>query len=379
MFFPDCEHLASEEPDLRERIRLIDAKLSGFAASSTIQPRLLAAGADVEDNITDMILSRLAHGGLLEAGSVIRCPRCGTLVSEDSYSQALDNGESLECTGCFREIVEPEGNRTTVYHFSTKGKEYLGSRPPARSSSRENRITGSNEDRLELVLLVHGIRTAATWQGMVKQALQRESRTVVCPLKYGYFDSLSFWCPLFTRKRPIDELLYKIEDAIAGSPNAELVIVAHSFGTYAITKILRQKPGIRPSRMILCGSIVPRRFRWDLLPNRPKVINDCGSRDIWPILAQSTTWGYGATGVLGFGFPNVKDRFHDMSHSDYFDEAFVERFWRPWVQDEQYVESEYECRQPPVPLWRLMLSIFPLKYVPFVLAVIAAYCVWLRF
>ena len=125
MFFPDCEHLANDEPDLRERIRLIDAKLSGFAASSTIQPRLLAAGADVEENITDRILSRLAHGGLLEACSVIRCPRCGTLVSEDSYSQALDNGEPLECTGCFREVVEPEGNRTTVFIFLLEGRNAL--------------------------------------------------------------------------------------------------------------------------------------------------------------------------------------------------------------------------------------------------------------
>ena len=231
------------------------------------------------------------------------------------------------------------------------------------------------EERPQVVLLVHGIRTPATWQGMVKQALQREGRTTVFPSKYGYFDALRFWCPLFTRQRPIDELLYKIEDVLAGSPSAEMVIAAHSFGTYAVTKILRQKPGIRPSRMILCGSIVSRRFRWDLLPNRPKVINDCGSRDIWPILAQSTTWGYGATGVLGFGFPNVKDRFHDMSHSDYFDEAFVEKYWRPWVQEVQYVESEYEMSlyNRPVPVWRLMLSIFPLKYLPFILAVIAVF------
>ena len=84
--------------------------------------------------------------------------------------------------------------------------------------------------------------------------------------------------------------------------------------------------------------------------------------DIWPVLATSTTWGYGPTGTFGFGFPTIRDRHHDMAHSDFFSKDFVERFWRPWVHEGRDVESEFEATQPPAPLWMSLLTLLPLKY-----------------
>src|SRR5262245_40747131 len=40
----------------------------------------------------------------------------------------------------------------------------------------------------DLILLVHGIRTFANWQPMVKRVLEEIPNTRVIPIKYGYFD-----------------------------------------------------------------------------------------------------------------------------------------------------------------------------------------------
>jgi hypothetical protein len=141
------------------------------------------------------------------------------------------------------------------------------------------------------------------------------------------------------------------------------LLIAHSFGTYAVARILRDQPQIRPVRVIFCGSIVPQNLRWDLIPNRPQIINDCGTRDLWPLLAASTTWGYGPSGTVGFGTPGIQDRYHDFAHGSYFDRDFVETYWKPWIHD-GYVETPpYELRRSPMPYWQSLISILPIRIV----------------
>lgn len=182
-----------------------------------------------------------------------------------------------------------------------------------------------------LVLLIHGIRTQAEWQNMIEEELS-DSNTKVIPIKYDFFNLVRFWIPLGTRAKPIRETERKIQRAIYDHEGYEVVVIAHSFGTYAISKILERSPLIRVSKLILCGGIISRNFRWDKLPNRPKiVINDCGLKDLCPIAARWTTIGYGATGVFGFGTPEINDRFHNFAHSDFFNRDFVNTFWKPFV------------------------------------------------
>jgi hypothetical protein len=121
-----------------------------------------------------------------------------------------------------------------------------------------------------------------------------------------------------------------------------LSVIAHSFGTYAIGKILKENPDIRLHRLILCGAILPSEFRWDQIPHsvETEIINDCGIRDIWPVLAQSTTFGYGPSGRFGFGAPGVRDRYHDFGHGGFFQEQFVSNFWLPWFRSGNFVKSK---------------------------------------
>ncbi len=241
--------------------------------------------------------------------------------------------------------------------------------------------SGSFQSRTkQIVILIHGIRTHANWQPLVRRVLQEIPETRVIPLKYGYFDAFRFWCPLFTRKAPIEDIRREIQNARNENLDAEVSVIAHSFGTYIISQILLENPDLRLKHLVLSGSIIPRPYRWDYIKARIKtpVINDYGTRDIWPVLAQSLSWGYGDTGRHGFGRgAAITDRGHNYKHSDFFNEAFVRKFWHPWFERDEYVSSEWDESAPPSPWWLSILSVLPLQWM-FIFAILffGAYRFW---
>jgi pimeloyl-ACP methyl ester carboxylesterase/nucleotide-binding universal stress UspA family protein len=238
----------------------------------------------------------------------------------------------------------------------------------------ENGIGGTS-----LIILVHGIRTRAEWQGRIRHLIEQGGETIVEPIGYGYFDVLRFLCPFWTRRSPIEVVTRKIRDALKLHRGQfdELIIVAHSFGTYIVGGILEENPDIRLDRVLLCGSVLKQTFRWDKLPNRPNaVLNEAGSRDIWPILAKSCTWGYGSTGTFGFQTPGVRDRFHNLAHSDYFKSGFAEEFWIPWILTGQVTPTQYETGQrPATPFFKNLPDLVPLKWVAVVVLAVMAWFV----
>ena len=221
----------------------------------------------------------------------------------------------------------------------------------------------------EVVLLIHGIRDFAEWQDMVATVLAEIPNIEVCPLKYGRFDAFRFWFPVWTRDSPVKNLLWRIRAAIKQFSPAKLSVVAHSFGTYAIGKILRENPDIRLHRLILCGAILPSNFHWDQIQHNVEtpIINDCGIKDIWPVLAQSTTFGYGPSGRFGFGTPGVRDRYHDFGHGGFFQKKFVSDFWLPWFRSGNFIKSK--APPPSGAHWHL-LTIFQIKWLAILLCVL---------
>ncbi|MDW9573386.1 hypothetical protein GOA73_08355 [Sinorhizobium meliloti] len=214
-----------------------------------------------------------------------------------------------------------------------------------------------------VIILVHGIRTRAFWQGMVRSILTQELGATVVPIKYGYFDLLRFLCPFgFCRRGPIDRVHKAIREVVDDYDDQRPIIIAHSYGTYAVAKVLEEYSDVYLCRLILCGSVVPNNFRWDRTkkqiltqPIRMGIINECGTRDIWPVAANSITLGYGNSGTYGFGSSSVTDRSHRMSHSGYFDESFVRAFWVPFLRDGTIVPSPVDKLGEGPPWW---LSIF---------------------
>jgi hypothetical protein len=86
---------------------------------------------------------------------------------------------------------------------------------------------------------------------------------------------------------------------------------------------------------------IPQDHPWEQFRDRlGKVINECGKADIWPVMAQSLSWGYGATGTYGFKGPLVKDRYHAGGHGQYFDPKFVSEFWEPFIRRGEYAGTD---------------------------------------
>ncbi|MBY4598677.1 hypothetical protein [Ottowia caeni] len=206
-------------------------------------------------------------------------------------------------------------------------------------------------ERLIIVALIHGIRTAAGWQEKARDALAVEGKVVVAPIGYGYQDVFRFLGPF--RKKAIAKVEYELRDLQRLHKDSDLVVMAHSFGTYIVSKILQDAPDIRIKRLLLCGSIIPTAYRWDLLPhefNKQHCVNEVGTRDIWPVIARVASFGYGESGSFGFKTSRVSDRFFDYGHSDFFTEDHFKNFWRPFILNGQVVTSSWDSKRP-TPSW----------------------------
>ncbi|UCV28410.1 alpha/beta hydrolase [Ferribacterium limneticum] len=220
----------------------------------------------------------------------------------------------------------------------------------------------SNTSQNQIVILIHGIRTNAAWQERVAQELSQTSNIKVFPVGYGYFDAIRFWFPFYFRNKPIERVLREIRGIVAANRTAKIAVVAHSFGTYIVSRILAEQPDIIINRLLLCGSIINDEYRWDLLPKiPPSVLNDVGTDDLWPVAAKVSTWGFGSSGTFGFKTYNVQDRFHKLGHSDFFSLNHIRQYWLPYILSGQIVKSSWGAERPPASTAVSVLSIAPVK------------------
>jgi DNA-binding MarR family transcriptional regulator len=261
----------------------------------------------------------------------------------------------------------------------------VNAEPPGQAIEPSSRLTGiqpsldpagspeppPDVDRngFQVVLLIHGIRTEADWGPMVRSKLEVPGQIEVIPIRYGYFDAFRFWFPFWTRNKPVERVYEQMRVALQkykkSHPGAKLSIIAHSFGTYIIGEILKRGFDLQIYRLLLCGSVLPQDFLWHQYQGRfddDKVVNECGKSDIWPVLAQSASWGYGASGTHGFGAVLVKDRYHAGGHGQYFEPEFVEKYWGPFIRRGEYKGTEFETKIPPTPWWLSVLGVLPLRW-----------------
>jgi len=192
-----------------------------------------------------------------------------------------------------------------------------------------------------IIILLHGIRTFGGWQNRLSSTLDSAIPGVhVHIYKYGYFSTLTFLIPVL-RNLVIRRFRRYLKDHISSSDQTRVDIVAHSFGTFVIARALSGlSPGERPKihTLLLCGSVLKQLYPWDELvgPDRSvtRVINDCGSRDRWPLVAQLFVFGMGISGRRGFAGVTGKavgivNRFFPVEHSGFFTEEFMGENWLP--------------------------------------------------
>ncbi|MDA8019457.1 MAG: hypothetical protein MPN21_18600 [Thermoanaerobaculia bacterium] len=145
-------------------------------------------------------------------------------------------------------------------------------------------------------------------------------------------------------------------------------VIAHSFGTFLIARTLQENPDIRIHRLILCGGIVPDDFGWEgvtaqLNTDRSgmvHVVNDCGLKDLLPVLAKSCSSAYGSSGHFGFGHPRVHDRFFPWGHGGFFLRRRIRKYWLPYLKEGRIEKGLSD--QPTTPWWVSILTVLKLKF-----------------
>lgn len=209
---------------------------------------------------------------------------------------------------------------------------------------------------MRTIVVIHGIRDRGAWMEMVRAQLTDQD-TFVQPTDFDWVDAGRFMCGLFVG-RIIKRVTDRIRDAHADH-GGELIIIAHSFGTYLTSQILLKNPDIRCSKIIFCGAVISKDFEFRHLTQKPLIVNECGDRDIYPILAHGfSVWKmYGDTGVSGVRHSSVRDRFHDCAHSDYLVPEFVEKYWLPFVRNGEIINTEYQVARRSQP-WGVSILLY---------------------
>jgi hypothetical protein len=149
-----------------------------------------------------------------------------------------------------------------------------------------------------VVLLVHGIRDFALWQTALRATLER-SGFIVESTNYGRMNIFQFLAPFsYFRKVAISHVANQVRIVAQNHPHAAISVIAHSFGTYVVAQLMKQQFDIRFFRVVFCGSVVKYEFPFEQIQDRFEhpVLNEVGTRDIWPALAEGMTTGYGSAG-----------------------------------------------------------------------------------
>jgi pimeloyl-ACP methyl ester carboxylesterase len=193
-----------------------------------------------------------------------------------------------------------------------------------------------------ITILVHGIRTFGSWQERLRRLLEEQCNQDVVIFRYGYLDVLAFIIP-FARRFAIKRFTQYLDENADTLRNRQINLVAHSFGTYVIAWVLlrdARRLTLNVNTVILCGSVLRQFFPWQRLTRDKtvgRVINDCGTKDMWPLMAQCFVLGLGAAGRYGFAGPlgsavGIYNRYFPFGHDGFFAEQQMAEYWLPLLR-----------------------------------------------
>jgi tetratricopeptide (TPR) repeat protein len=190
-------------------------------------------------------------------------------------------------------------------------------------------------DKKPLVISLHGIRTFAPWQKVLADELGAkgfESKT----LDYGFLGALKVILP-WKRKAQVkwfrDEYTSKIPDGNLPS------IICHSFGTYLVARAMENYEGIKFDQIILCGSIIPPDYDWQVLFDRgqvKRVLNECAKKDLVVKASPFFISDAGPSGAYEFDIKNdprlCQRSVSKFGHSDYLHLLNFRDNWLPFLK-----------------------------------------------
>lgn len=354
MFFEESGHLLLAHPNLKDLIEKLDGYLSTFDTGAIAHPSDYTTLLKTDFNKVQSLFHLYETVGVVSSVSLVQCATCHTYASANELKIVRVSGDELPCAQCGNNLATQDNRQVIAFRLTEH----------ALHETRKNKVV-PKADVSHLVLLLHGIRTDGAWQEKVAAELNLIPGVEAQPIGCGVLSTFQFWCPILTRSRALNKVREKIRLAKNVHEGAKVSVIAHSFGTYALFKLLNDTAEFRFFRVILCGSIVSDEYPWDHVQPRvkEKIVNDCGTRDIWPVAAKSLSWGYGATGTFGFKTVALHDRFHDIDHGGFFDSDFVKRFWVPYIETGEIVPSEWNIKRPSSPWYVNRLASLPLQWI----------------
>lgn len=208
-----------------------------------------------------------------------------------------------------------------------------------------------------VLVLVHGIQTDGAWHRLVQNALSDVPNINVIESSYDCVTAAQLASPF--RRTPIDKVAREMREARRREPRARMIVIAHSFGSYIVSRVLRDASDLEFEKIVLCGSIIPRNYKWDLFarnmaPN--SILNHVGTEDFYPVLATFASVGYGASGRIGFKTGLVVDRFFKLGHSGFFTPDHIRTHWRPFITEGRIEHSDWDVDKPATGFGILTLS-----------------------
>lgn len=270
----------------------------------------------------------------------------GICLSQSAYDQVFDKLDlDIEELGRFelKNISRP----VDTYSVALNDKASACFTPVKQIAAAKRK---TNQD---IILIFHGFHSPTSWQTWIPELLRGDETADIKSTGINFMSWLQFLMPGLSPRRQLREIRQAILSARAAYPeNAyKLSILAHDYATDAVTSILRENPHLTIDNLLLCRSIVHPKFDWEWVSSQVKgeIVNDCATRDRWPLMVRALNWRFGATGTYGFHSPQVKDRFHAVAHRDLISRKFVKKFWTPFFQNTKITKAPRSRSEPEFP------------------------------
>ena len=330
------------------------------------------------------LLDQMTADGWLERAVRLRCAHCKEQLPDEQPKPSA----CLECGEAFAGALAV-----------TSEVVYIRDLAPGRD--------------VDWVIAIHGMNTSGAWQEAFCWYFSTTwGRSVpVAVYKYGIVIAGVI---LSLRRRALqdslrDKLAALNREAKGQGFDGKPDVIAHSFGTWLLGRILQEemlrapKERLKFGRIILTGCILRPDFDWKRLREAElvdDVLNHYGTKDMVVPLAQATIPCSGPSGRRGFDDPEILNiRAEGFGHSDLFSvdkrarggapfqsrqgeqgelshlEHSYHNYWRPFLtlpREEMYripdrVDPQDKWRQM---AWPLRGTLFPFFALPLIIALL---------
>jgi hypothetical protein len=194
-------------------------------------------------------------------------------------------------------------------------------------------------NRGKALITIHGIESYGEWNAEIAH-IASSNGWIVAPFTYGYVGKSVFLDP--KKRQGIVDAFRNHIFGIASRYSCDVSVIAHSMGTYIITKYLLgfDVPPVAVDTMILTGSILNEKLDLEKFRGRvAKIINEVAPNDgVVKYARPGSLWSddlLGRSGETGFLLksPRLEQHTSDIfDHNNVIRRDVIAQRWMPWLE-----------------------------------------------